>query len=42
MIITFFIANEGISIIENASVFINLPEKFTQFFHELGGGDDEK
>lgn len=42
MIITFFIANEGISIVENASVFINLPKKFTQFFHDLGGGEDEE
>ena len=42
MIITFFIANEGISIVENASDFINLPKKFTQFFHDLGGDDDEE
>lgn len=41
IVITFFIANEGISIIQNSSDFINLPPKFRQFFESLGDADNE-
>lgn len=41
IVITFFIASEGISIIQNSSNFINLPPKFIEFFDTLGGDKNE-
>lgn len=41
MVITFFIANEGFSIIENCSKIINLPPSLTKFFEQIGGDDNE-
>lgn len=37
----FFIASEGISIIENVSKFIKLPTNLIKFFENIGGGNDE-
>ena len=37
----FFIASEGISIIENASKFIKLPTNLIKFFENIGGHDNE-
>lgn len=41
MVITFFIANEGFSIIENCAKVINLPDSLTRFFEQIGGNDNE-
>lgn len=41
MVITFFIANEGFSIIENCSKVVDLPPALTKFFEQIGGNDDE-
>lgn len=41
MVITFFIANEGFSIIENCSKIIDLPPTLTKFFEQIGGKGDE-
>lgn len=35
IVIIFFISNEGISILENASVFIPIPEELKKGFHQL-------
>lgn len=37
----FFIASEGISIIENASKFIKLPTNLIKFFDNIGGHGNE-
>lgn len=43
IVIMFFISNEGISLLENISEFIPLPEKLTQFFLQIRNSaeDDE-
>ena len=41
IVITFFIANEGFSIIENCAKVINLPDSLTRFFEQIGGNDNE-
>lgn len=41
MVITFFIANEGFSIIENCAKVIKLPDSLTRFFEQIGGNDNE-
>lgn len=35
IVIMYFITNEGISLIENISYFIDLPDEFTQFFNNI-------
>ncbi|MBP1045263.1 phage holin family protein [Enterococcus sp. BWM-S5] len=35
VVIMFYIANEGISLLENISEFLPLPEKLTQFFLQI-------
>lgn len=37
----FFIASEGLSIIENASKFIKLPTNLIKIFENIGGGKNE-
>lgn len=37
-VIYFYIANEGISILENMCKFIEVPDKFKQYFEQLRGG----
>lgn len=37
----FFIASEGLSIIENASKFIKLPTNLIKFFDNIGGSKNE-
>ena len=37
----FFIASEGLSIIENASKFIKLPTNLIKFFENIGGNKNE-
>lgn len=41
IVIMFFIANEGLSFIENISHFIELPEKFIKFFKNLDEQEGE-
>ena len=41
MIILFFIANEGISLLENASEFIPIPKKFKDILIQLRKENDE-
>ncbi len=42
IVIMFYIANEGISILENAAVIMpNMPEKLKDVLLQLRGGDDE-
>lgn len=38
MVIYFYIANEGISILENICKFIDVPEKMKVYFEQLRGG----
>ena len=40
--IMFFIANEGISILENASEFLPIPEKLKSIMLQIRGDDGEK
>ena len=41
IVIMFYIANEGISILENAAEFIPVPQKVKEILLQLRGDDDE-
>ena len=42
VVLMFYIANEGISIIENLGAVIPIPEKVKEFFEQLQNNDDKK
>nr|DAL87396.1 MAG TPA: holin [Caudoviricetes sp.] len=42
IVIMFYLANEGISFLENISVFINFPDQIKDAFLQIRGTHDEK